>query len=414
LLQRTKRVGEICLAQMRDENRAPYRYGEDYPPAFNLLSQQAIGRPMAEHASPSIVLNGLNEIYVFTPAPRRRGSFQGPKPGFKANSIESENETERRQELQREIQRLILPRGSFHKEEVPDLFFRRLDAHHNSPEAIVCPMTPHEDAMIFAKRMAAVKQNATPGMLVLPKGACESAAEAEQRFKLCQKCPALVMPRGKHESPEQFKKRLELQAGSAFTLMPRSDGEPPEQFVTRCKLAAQCQEEIPAYDSERETADGYADRLLAQQEQPEIAISPEDHDLVDRLASLLRPKPALPPKPPPEREPEPTPEPEPEPEPQPEPEPEPEPQPKPEPEPEPEPEPKKPPSLAPTPVPITAAPEKPPQPDAETVDLATVGFMSLKKMLLARGVPADIVSKAPNKFMLKEVAEKHGCNITFS
>ena len=39
--------------------------------------------------------------------------------------------------------------------------------------------------------------------------------------------------------------------------------------------------------------------------------------------------------------------------------------------------------------------------------------MTLKKMLLARGVPAEIISKAPNKFMLKEIAEKYNCNLTF-
>ena len=39
--------------------------------------------------------------------------------------------------------------------------------------------------------------------------------------------------------------------------------------------------------------------------------------------------------------------------------------------------------------------------------------LALKQMLISKGVPPDAV-KVPNKFMLKEVAAKHGVNIEWS
>ena len=44
--------------------------------------------------------------------------------------------------------------------------------------------------------------------------------------------------------------------------------------------------------------------------------------------------------------------------------------------------------------------------ELERVDINATGFMVLKKMLIERGVPEAEV-KVANKFMLKEVAERH-------
>ena len=45
--------------------------------------------------------------------------------------------------------------------------------------------------------------------------------------------------------------------------------------------------------------------------------------------------------------------------------------------------------------------------------LSALGFMTLKKKLVERGVPQADVNKAANKFALKEIASKYDCKITF-
>ena len=47
------------------------------------------------------------------------------------------------------------------------------------------------------------------------------------------------------------------------------------------------------------------------------------------------------------------------------------------------------------------------------MDINTIGFMALKKLLIARGVPEKAVS-VPNKFALKEVAMKHDVKIEWA
>ena len=51
---------------------------------------------------------------------------------------------------------------------------------------------------------------------------------------------------------------------------------------------------------------------------------------------------------------------------------------------------------------------------AETVDLESVGYMALKKLVIAHGVPKAEASQRPTKAGLKELAQKHGANITFT
>ena len=51
--------------------------------------------------------------------------------------------------------------------------------------------------------------------------------------------------------------------------------------------------------------------------------------------------------------------------------------------------------------------------EQESVSLSALGFMTLKKKLVERGVPQADVNKAANKFALKEIASKYDCKITF-
>ena len=63
-----------------------------------------------------------------------------------------------------------------------------------------------------------------------------------------------------------------------------------------------------------------------------------------------------------------------------------------------------------------AAAEKAADPtfEQESVSLSALGFMTLKKKLVERGVPQADVNKAANKFALKEIASKYDCKITSS
>jgi len=50
----------------------------------------------------------------------------------------------------------------------------------------------------------------------------------------------------------------------------------------------------------------------------------------------------------------------------------------------------------------------------ETVEMDKIGYMALKRLVIAHGVPKKAAGNAPNKGMLKELAIKHGCTkLTF-
>ena len=52
--------------------------------------------------------------------------------------------------------------------------------------------------------------------------------------------------------------------------------------------------------------------------------------------------------------------------------------------------------------------------EVEIIDLNEIGFTALKKKLIERGVPEELVHLARSKFMLKEVASSYPtCKITF-
>ena len=67
-------------------------------------------------------------------------------------------------------------------------------------------------------------------------------------------------------------------------------------------------------------------------------------------------------------------------------------------------------AAAAAPPPAVAAAGGPPG----VVDLETIGYMALKRLVIEAGVPKAEASMVPGKAHLKELAVKYGCAITFT
>lgn len=67
----------------------------------------------------------------------RRGKGKRLEP----SKFEGEQETEGRKRAQADCNRLIVPKT---KEEIPDVFLRRLDAHRTAKECLIVPLMPPE------------------------------------------------------------------------------------------------------------------------------------------------------------------------------------------------------------------------------------------------------------------------------
>lgn len=68
---------------------------------------------------------------------------------------------------------------------------------------------------------------------------------------------------------------------------------------------------------------------------------------------------------------------------------------------------------------LTGQPQAAPAPvvddgKTEVVDLDSVGYMALKRLVIAKGVPKVEASTVPGKAHLKELAIKYGCAIQFT
>ena len=50
---------------------------------------------------------------------------------------------------------------------------------------------------------------------------------------------------------------------------------------------------------------------------------------------------------------------------------------------------------------------KPPSNESTTVDISSIGFKALKDLMIEHGIPEKEVKAAPQKFALKEIAEKY-------
>eukprot|EP00966_Prymnesium_polylepis_P009521 219784-Prymnesium_polylepis.1 len=154
-------------------------------------------------------------------------------------------ETQSRKNAQADCFRLILPKT---KEEIPDVFIRRCDAHRcerqrprcagnrlstsgrltraprccerggrgaerprapapaprrrTATEALIVPQTPPETNTDVIKRMVAIKANTEPNVIILPKSDQEGDAEFTSRLDVAKACPNLVFPRGKSETAD--------------------------------------------------------------------------------------------------------------------------------------------------------------------------------------------------------------------
>lgn len=48
------------------------------------------------------------------------------------------------------------------------------------------------------------------------------------------------------------------------------------------------------------------------------------------------------------------------------------------------------------------------------INITTIGFMPLKKLLIERGVPKEAVFPCANKNALREIALSHDCKLIFT
>jgi len=264
-----------------------YNYGDDFPAALLAIGQALLGgRPLNSNFGPQQIMKMLSTAAVYRAATPRRPGKGKPLP---QSDQEKEMEHEARVSAQKACQRLIVPKP---KGETPDAFIRRLDAHRQAPEALVIPMTAPEDEMLFAKRMVAVKANENPDVIILPKSSRETDAEFEERLDVCKKTPCpLVFMRGAHESGAQFKTRMSNQIKCKRPILPKSAQEPEKGFADRCKQQTQCEQVIHNFDPEREDEHTYFRRLQVHREKTGLGFEPGDKQALTKWLGEEKEKP---------------------------------------------------------------------------------------------------------------------------
>jgi len=225
------------------------------------------------------------------PTPRKAGKGKPLPP----SDCEGEQETNERKKTQKLVQRLILPKVSY---ESPDQFIRRLDAHRNAPTALVAPMNEFEakDETLFAKRMMAIKETAdeefAENHLILPKGPKEKSGEFEQRINAAKKTATIILPMGVHESPGHWEARLKMAKKSKRIIMPKGEKEPDKGFNMRVEMQPACMFVVHPYDPDTkrsfpdvggkmtepaaETEAQYYRRLQACKEKTALVFEPAD------------------------------------------------------------------------------------------------------------------------------------------
>jgi len=260
-----------------------YDYGTDFPEALTVISAAITGgRPLNRSLGPLQILKIIAAAGEYrAPTPRRPGKGK-PLPRVDA---EKDMENEARMSAQKACQRLIVPKV---KSESADAFIRRLDAHRSAPEALISPLAAPETEILFVKRMVAVKATyETPNVLILPRHARETEAEFEERLALCKKTPCLVVfPRGDAENGVQFRTRMGHQARARRPILPKAAGEPEKGFAERCKLQLSCERVIHPFDPKREDVPGYFRRLSAHKERYGLSFEPGDKKALDAALGL--------------------------------------------------------------------------------------------------------------------------------
>jgi len=149
---------------------------------------------------------------------------------------------------------------------------------------LIPPMLPPETNVDFIKRMAAVKANAEPNVIVLPKSDQEGDAEFASRMDVAKNCPGIVFPRGKSETADQFKQRMAQQAKSKQSILPRAVDESDKGFKKRIETQFLCAFSIHPFDPKRENEEQYVEvRLKAHRELPMNPIEPGEMDILKKF-----------------------------------------------------------------------------------------------------------------------------------
>ena len=397
-----------------DGQNIKWNWGDDWPDALDVISRGVQGRPLSKIFS---ILDLLDELNHGSYCRRPRPGKPGGKP-LAATQDEKEMEVDRRKEAQKACQRLIVPRQP---KEDADVFLRRLDAHRNAPEQLFAPQMPGEEPMQACKRLIAGKKNETAGVLMFPKSSHETNKEYEERLAVAESSRASVLPKGAAENAQTFGDRLRAQPKCGVPIMPRSHDEKDDLFKLRLDVAKMCTDVVHPYDEARENYDQCTNRLHAQKDSTGLALEPghprfneregpvvhKEKKVVEEMtpallalklaekeeAERLKKQHAEDAKRKAEEDAEK--------------------------------------ALIEAEsgeraaqreadklrreLEAKAAAERAANPtfEQESVSLSALGFMTLKKKLVERGVPQADVNKAENKFALKEIASKYDCKITF-
>jgi hypothetical protein len=261
-----------------NEDSIKFEYGTDFPAELDVLSTAIQGRVLSHNFAPSELVAELNLAAEYKErTPRRAGKGKRLEP----SKFEGEQETDQRKGAQAACLRLILPKA---KDEIPDVFLRRCDAHRTATEALIVPLTPPETTTDFVKRVVAVKANGEANVIILARAEAEADGEFESRMQVAKECPALVFARGGSESAENFKLRMAQQAKSKRSIMPRAAGESEASFRKRAECQRVCVHTIHPFDKARESEAQYEVRLKAHREEPLLLIEPGDMAILKKFS----------------------------------------------------------------------------------------------------------------------------------
>jgi len=266
-----------------NEDSFKFEYGADFPAALDGLSQAILNRPLGHNFSPAELITQLNIAAEYKERTARRA---GKGKRLEPSKFEGEMEVTQRKDAQAAALRLIVPKT---KDEIPDVFLRRLDAHRTATEALIPPQTAPETNLDFIKRMVAVKANTEPNVIILPKSDQEGDAEFQSRLEVAKACPNMVFARGKSESADQFKLRMAQQAKSKQTIMPKAVDESDKGFKKRVETQFVCSFTIHPFDSKREKEEEYIEvRLKAHRELAMMSIEPGDMSILKKFAAEIK------------------------------------------------------------------------------------------------------------------------------
>ena len=179
--------GGAALDDEDEDGLFAYEYDDDYPESLLDLGSVLLGgRPLNSKHGPMQQIRVLATAGEYRERTVRRAGKGKAAP---QTDFEKEMEYQARLSAQKAVSRVIVPKV---KAESADAFIRRLDAHRQAPEALIPPLTPPEDEVVFTKRMIAVKANENPNVVILPKTARESNQEFEERLALAGKTACVL------------------------------------------------------------------------------------------------------------------------------------------------------------------------------------------------------------------------------